>query len=106
MSRTLCHIQSHLLDVSVTEVTKTALQQLIDMQLLRRRMATGESLKESDGQEHKRDTILEVTDLGRAVFKGDLFSIIISLNFMNKSVILFIYSECVENFFMALNLFK
>lgn len=72
MSRTLCHIQSHLFDVSVTEVTKNALQQLIDTQLLRRRMATGESLKESDGQEHEQDTILEVTDLGRAVFKGSI----------------------------------
>lgn len=73
MSRTLCHVQSHLLDISVTEVTNNALQQLIDTQLLRQRVATGESRKESDSGEHERDTILEVTDLGRAVFKGEFF---------------------------------
>ena len=71
LRNTLCYVQSQ--QLGVTDMTKMAtetLQQLVELGLIIQ--TRPKSSQNSDGQEIH---ILEVTPLGRAVFKGRMFLI-------------------------------
>ena len=58
MQRTLCAVQSRSLNVDIADVTRTSLQRLVDDRLVTRKQQTNDVCR------------LDVTGLGRAVYKG------------------------------------
>lgn len=69
VKRTLCDVQSKLLNVDMVEITKNALQQLVEAGLVRQKTADGKTMSRSC-RDLTLSLSLEVTNLGRAVFKG------------------------------------
>jgi len=58
MERTLCAVQCESLNVNITDVTRTSLQWLIDDGLVTRKRQTNDACR------------LDVTSLGKAIYKG------------------------------------
>lgn len=69
VKRTLCDVQSKLLNVNMVEITQNALQQLVEAGLVQQRTADGKTISKSC-KDLTLDLFLDVTNLGRAVFKG------------------------------------
>jgi len=76
MQRTLCAVQRRSLNVDISDVTQSLLQQLIDDGLVTRRQQT--------------DTVttLDVTRLGKAVYKGKCHKIPLHLYFTTSCCVL------------------